>query len=264
MGRLYDRQDLRWNTEWWNKQEQRMHAAIANGDLPFNFLDEVITETRQHTGLPCSRSCGCKSYRWRDKYERERKREQGKFLKTCTLLQDLHAAEATFKACPRCHYEVHATKTYAIECDLHRPRLASIKNDIWWAGDHNIKEREARGQHRIESAESTSADAREPNKWERQYLRESSGDGGYWTREYASEQDCTHDYRGFLEMLLQTGDMTATEYLDELQRLRSEGLEREQCAVQWAGTGAHNGQSKGDRLRPERFRKDTRSNSLSA
>src|SRR5579859_7351231 len=103
MGRLYDRRDLAFNLALLDKEEQRLHARIANGILIASDLDAVVTEQR-----PCPASCGCgrlhtKHYLVRDSYDIQRKRERMKLLRTGQLLSDLQAAKRNFDSCSHCH-----------------------------------------------------------------------------------------------------------------------------------------------------------------
>ena len=270
MGRLYDKLDLSWNLDWWNRQEQQMHADIANGVIEASFLDHWITERRNHSG-PCERGCGCKAYKVRDGFELERKRERMKLLRTGSLLRELDTQRKLFRACSNCYVGVGTRgkskgKSVDRPCEVHGPGLKAAKSAVYWAGEHNIAERNARGQRRAEGVvtaqealEGIPRNSNELNKWEAWHLEDVKA--GIWPQS-ASDYDTTPDYKGWLEMLLQNEEIDEPEYLAELKRLREENREQEETAHQWAGARIQQGARKGDRLRPERFRRDTRFNIL--
>lgn len=272
MGRLYDKKDLSFNLAYWDRREQQMHADIANGVLEPSFLDEIITETRDHKD-PCHRGCGCKSYRVREGFDLERKRERMKLLRTGQLLSDLKCAQNNFDSCPHCHLEADHKrgKSKIVECDIHSPALKKAKSAVYWAGERNLAERNARGQIR-EDGVATAQEAleglpqvstgEELNRWESWYQRDKAE--GVWTEETARLEECPFSYKGWLEMLFCNEEMTQSEYLEEMERVRKQERELEEASLQWAGGTLRNGAVKRAGNRAITFRRDTRFNSAVA
>lgn len=266
MGRLYDKRDLAFNMDYWDRREQQLHADIANGLISAGFLDQVITESREHAGEPCHKGCGCRSYRVREGFDLERKRERMKLLRTGSLLGDLSFAQSNFDKCPSCHMERRGTKTLARECPLHSPALKRAKSSIYWAGERNLEERNLRGQIRAEGLQTAkialeglerSSSGMELNHWEAWYQRDKAQ--GIWPND-AERYDCSPDYKGWLEMLFTNEEMTEAEYLEELGRVRLSEHDKEEAALQWAGGTTRQSTRKGREV----FKKDTRFNITSA
>jgi hypothetical protein len=124
-----------------------------------------------------------------------------------------------------------------VPCIAHAEGLTKAKSAVFWAGEHNISERNTRGQHRAEGVV-TAKEALEGlpessgdnplNKWESLYQRDKSN--GAWLVADARLYDTTHDYKGWLEMLLQNEEITEADYLEELRRMRQLALEMEEMA----------------------------------
>ncbi|SRR6266404_5193762 len=265
MGRLYDKRDLAFNLDYWDRQEQLLHMDIANGLVGGDVLDRIIVESRAHQPEPCHKGCGCRSYRVREGFDLERKRERMKLLRTGSLLRELDMQRQLFKNCPNCYQTAVKGKTRDMPCDKHRDALKMAKSAVFWAGERNLAERSARGQVRadgvvtaseaLEGLEPTTSGAL--NEWESWYMRDRSA--GIWPKD-ASYYDASPDYRGWLEVMrFQHEEMSEEQYLAELQRIREVSREHEETAPQWAGAGRlANGIRKGQ----ERFQRDTRFNRL--
>lgn len=282
MGRLYDKRDLAFNTDFWNKQEAQLSADIANGVLPASTLDIVLDE---RAACNCSTPCGKQHFKHvkiRDAFKLRRQQERMKLLRTGMLLSDLQHAKDNFNSCPHCHYERHGTRDWIVECDVHRPAYKKAKSNIYWAGVHNQEERQARGQIREDdpapqpATVPTTADAQfladvgiapldgplvpevgaNPlNQWEEMYHRARAE--RVWPAE-AAIYDTTPDYKGYLWVLRFEDEMTEGQYLAELQRLKDLEREIEASAPQWAGIDTT---KQGTRKQKETFRRDTRFNS---
>lgn len=262
MGRLYDKIDLAFNTDFWNRQEAQLSADIANGLLQASILDTVLDE---RASCNCSSPCGrphFKHVKVREAFKLRKQQERMKLLRTAMLLSDLHHAEDNFKSCPHCHYEAHGTKTWIIECDIHKPAFKKAKSAVYWAGVHNLEERQARGQIRDAEALATQ-DALEGqetsgqtglNKWE--LMHQQAKYDGVWPAE-ARDYDTTPDYPGFLWVLYFEEEMSEGEYLEELRRFKATQRELEDMAPQWAGIDTTH---QGTRKQKETFRRDTRFN----
>jgi hypothetical protein len=270
MGRLYDRQDLAWNLNFWNRREMELHADVANGLMPANILEETVTySARGRVKGPGGQYLSdeerpSRHLKLKDAFDYERKRERFKLLKTGMLLQNLMAWKAIFKACPNCYQEKAKVgdKTYDKPCKEHIEGYTKAKSDVWWAGERNLDERNARGQRRTEDA-LTTKEALEGtelptgletlervndafgrtnittnplNKWEALYQRDKASDN--WTERDARRYEVEPDYKGWLRMLLEEEEMTEQEYLNELARLRREANELESTTKALAGTNA--------------------------
>lgn len=246
MGKLYDSQDLKWNTALWDRVEVQLYADISAGLLPKAILKEIMTYSAA-PGQP-------KRYMsYAESFEHERKRERGKLFRTGLLLSELHRQEALFKACTECHYRVgkkgsRKGRKIAVPCNLHKDGFKKAKSDVWWAGERNVAERLERGQVRDEpdvAIDTTITDADrgflksvgiadtdEPhnglNEWERMHL-EAKLDGSFM--QDVEFYDVEPTYKGYLNILLQEGEMTEKEYLDEMRRLREAAQQAEESAV---------------------------------
>ena len=105
MGRLYDRQDLNWNTDYWNRQEMRLSADIANGLMPASTLEGIVTypgSTYPQPGWP--KGLPARHVKLKDAFELERKRERMKLLRTGSLLRNLDQWRRMFLACAQMAY----------------------------------------------------------------------------------------------------------------------------------------------------------------
>ena len=236
MGRLYDRKDLAFNLQYWNRMEMEFHAAIANGDIAASELNNVISDPM---ACDCASPCGRKHFKHtlqRDWFGLQRKREQMKLLRTGSLLRDLERARRDFDACPKCYQGVgKGGKTKDVACDEHKEPLNKAKSAVYWAGERNIAERNSRGQKRadglstaqeaLEGLPVSSTSSGELNRWEAWYQRDKAA--GIWPKD-AQYYDTTPDYKGWLEMIREIEEMTESEYLTELQRLREQEQELEQ------------------------------------
>jgi hypothetical protein len=265
MGKLYNRRDLLWNREYWNRKEQQLSALIANGLLDASFLDRVIVERREHEG-PCERGCGCRTYRQRERFDLERKREQAKLLKTSELMRELLKQKALFKACPHCHVGVgkrgpRKGKPVDRPCTVHGDAYKAAKSKAYWAGERNVKERSDRryellGMRRavegwseerylVECSqverELEAAGQRyeryeqELNEWETLYMQ--CVKEGTWPLD-ATTYDVSPDYKGWLWTMLFEDEMTEAQYLAELERLKMALEDNEVTAKTVAGTNA--------------------------
>jgi hypothetical protein len=246
MGRLYDRRDLEWNLNYWNRLESRLNADIANGLMPASTLNAIITYRGSSTPQPgWPRGKPDRHVALKDSFELERKRERMKLLRTGQLLRDLDYWRKAFLACKDCYSTKTAEgKNKDVACDEHNEGLSGAKSAVYWAGEHNEEERAARGQIRPKEVStvlttedeaflkslgiSPSAEGENPlNKWESWYQRDKAAQS--WPRD-ASQYDVTPDYKGWLNMLLQNEEMTEREYLAELQRLKDDQRELEGMA----------------------------------
>lgn len=238
MGRLYDKEDLAWNLKYWRTQETLLNMKIANGEVDKSILNMTIS----YPGREGPDGWAARHMRVRDKWDYECKREYYKLLKTGQLLGNLRAWEGIFKACSKCYVRVRKGKTFDEPCDEHSVGYRTAKSAVYWAGERNLAERNERGQVRaegvvtaqeaLEGVEPTIADRNEPqnppNKWEVQYATDKAE--GMWpgpANERARIYEVEPNYKGWLRMLLEEEEMTETEYLQELQRLREQGLEME-------------------------------------
>lgn len=270
MGRLYDKQDLQWNLAFWDRKEQELHADIANGRVPASILNKWIIERRDHQG-PCGRSCGCKQYRLRDGFDLERKRERMKLLRTGTLLRELDRWRRMFQSCEHCYQtKMKNGKTRDVACDAHNEGLSTAKSAVFWAGQHNVDERNSRGQRRaqdrtpeglptaqeaLEGLEGPPIEEKQLTDLEKQYYQDRSN--GSWTPQIASSPyDVEYSYKGWLHMLLQNEELTQEQYVTELGRIKAQQEELERTSLQWAGANTKQGTKKGR----ERFQRDTRFN----
>jgi hypothetical protein len=240
MGRLYDRLDLSWNLNFWNQQEQMLHAEIANGLVQASVLNRTIT----YPGGKDVSSKPSRHIRLGEAFEFERKRERFKLLRTGWLLRNLDEWQKIFKSCPHCHQEVHSRgrfkgQTRDVPCQAHAEGYRKAKSDVWWAGEHNVEERNVRGQHRAEGV-TTTREALEGlpertggenplNKWEELYSRDKAE--GQWTQDDAKRYDVDFSYKGWLHARLEDEEITETEYLTECQRLREQERELEQLSA---------------------------------
>ena len=240
MGKLYDSQDLKWNTALWDRVEAQTYADVAAGLLPKSFLKEIVT----YPGAP-GRPKRYMSYA--ESFEHERKRERFKLLRTSMLLGELRRQEDLFKTCLECHYRVgkkgsRKGRKIAVPCLLHKDGFKKAKSDVWWAGQHNLEERLARGQKRDDAewmplddmagtelrAHSTDEPQNPLNEWERMHL-EAKLDGSFM--QDVEFYDVEPTYKGYLSILLQEEEMTEKEYLDEMRRLREAAQQAEDSAV---------------------------------
>lgn len=266
MGRLYDRQDLTWNTLFWQRKEAQLSIDIAEGRIGSDVLNSVISypskaRVRGENGhyLPDDVR-PTRHMRLKDIFAYEIQKERFKLLRTGQLLANLKAWEAIFKACPNCHQEVSRKdkdKTIDRPCTEHEEGYRKSRSDVWWAGERNVADREARGQKRHDETPApavTGQDeaflksvgiaglADEPqnplNKWEMAYQRDKAE--GAWPLTVKEQRlyDVENSYKGWLNKLLQDEELTEKEYLDELQRLRAEASELENTTRPVAGTNA--------------------------
>lgn len=229
MGRLYDRQDLAWNLKYWRQQETELNRRIANGEVDKSILNVVVS----YPGRKGEDGWPSRHLKIRDKWDYECKREYGKLMKTGQLIGNLKAWETIFKACPNCYVRIYRRKEFDLPCDEHAFGYRKAKSDVWWAGEHNIEERDARGQVRAEGLETPMVNKDEPqnplNKWEVLYAEDKAsgawpGTNGDMARYYEVEPT----YKGWLRMILEEEEMTETEYLGEMQRLREQAQEIEE------------------------------------
>jgi hypothetical protein len=247
MGLLYDKQDLAWNTEYWNRMEMHLHKDIANGLMPASTLEATITYASSRKPLPgWPNGKPDRHVRYKDVFELERKRERMKLLRTGQLLHELGIWRKRFLACKDCYStKTPEGKNRDVACDEHNEGLSRAKSDVYWAGRHNEEERASRGQRRNELALPTqeasvphTPGANELNKWETLYQRDKAE--GAWPLTPGEQRlyDVENSYRGFLNKLLQDEEMSETEYLGELQRLRNEQRSSSDSTKAVAGTNA--------------------------
>jgi len=243
MGRLYDRQDLAWNLNFWNQHEQQLSADIARGLADPSILNKVITypsrarikgegaqylddDLRPSRHMPL-RAC----------FEYERQRERFKLLRTGQLLHNLDAWQKIFKACPKCHTEASKRSKSGfkdVPCAEHEEGYRKAKSDVFWAGEHNVEERNARGQRRDEGVATTQDVLEGPapavdnglNKWESLYHRDKAE--GQWTPDDARRYDVEFSYKGWLRCRWEDEEISEAEYLTELERLRAQERELEE------------------------------------
>jgi hypothetical protein len=266
MGKLYDRQDLIWNTLYWQRQEARLSMDIANGRLPASMLNDVITYPSRPRvkgdsgGYLNDEQRPARHLRLKDCFAYEIQKERFKLLRTGMLLSNLKAWAAIFKACPNCHQEVSKKAKSGLKdvpCSAHEEGYLKAKSDVWWAGEHNVEERLARGQIRaqgivtaqeaVEGLVASTFTENPLNKWESAYQRDKAQQA--WTADDARIYEVEPNYKGWLRMMLENEEMSEGEYLDELGRLRNEAIELEFTTKALAGTNA-------------KFKRDSRHNQL--
>lgn len=274
MGRLYDKQDLVWNTNYWNRREQEFNASLT-GDYAQNAADlnRIVTFSAPprvkgddgrwlNDDVRPSRHLTLK-----EAFELERKRERFKLLRSGQLLHNLDVWEKLFKACSKCYVGWSRGKTKNMPCPEHEEGYRKAKSDVYWAGENNIAERNLRGQHRVETPAPSqevleglpaSTGTNELNKWETWYQRDKAE--GNWPAD-AKTYDVDPDYKGWLNMLLQNEEMTEHEYLTELGRLRDERRELEDLKAPTDREKPWMMSKQGSR-KELGFRRDTRYNQL--
>ena len=241
MGKLYDKRDLGWNLAFWDREEQKLAADIANKLLSASVLDAVIT-------YPATRFRPARHLKVRDSFDYERKRERFKLLMTGRLLAELADAQREFKACKHCYTTITGKQR---ACDEHKDALTAAKSNVWWAGQRNLMERLQRGQARPDDTEGTKQapevealpDVDEPrnplNKWERWYSDDKKN--GVWKdadRDYYIKQYGSCDYFGWLQMMREEEEISEADFLVERQRVRDELEEVAASAPAVAGTYA--------------------------
>lgn len=265
MGALYDRQDLEWNLNYWNRMEMRLHRDIANGLMPASTLEATVTFPSSHTPQPgWPQGYPDKHVRYRDVFDLQRKRERMKLLRTGSLLAELGMWRRKFLACKDCYStKTPEGKNLDVACDEHNEGLSRAKSAVYWAGRHNEEERQERGQRRAEAPRTQlrpegipeTAGAQELNKWETQYQREKAS--GIWTPADAKREDVETGYRGWLEFLWESDEMSEMEYLGELARLREEARKQESGLAPTDLNNPHTLPKNGGRGRLS-FHRDTR------
>ena len=266
MGRLYNRLDLEWNTQYWHLRDQRLTAMIARGEVDAGILNEVITERGKHDGA-CYQGCGCRSYRLANRSELMLRREKYRLLRTGELLAERKKQEALFKACPHCYVGISTRgrwkgKQVDRPCSLHEEGLKLAKLAIKWAGDRNAQERSDRryellGERRrfegwnqerylreaalveaeLEKLQSAAEPGHELNEWEKLYWQ-NVREGSWPADAERPEYQTTPDYKGWLWTMRFEEEMTEAEYLAELERIRTTLADNEVNTKTVAGSGA--------------------------